>query len=101
MHILSWGKVRDFIGRHPESLGAMRTWFDSLQSRSYKDFNDLRSVFASVDRVRLKSGQERYIFNVANNRYRVICSVHFNRGKIYIRFVLTHSEYDRGAWKNE
>lgn len=101
MHILSWGKIREFIDRHQEGHVSMKTWFDCLASRQYKDFNDLRSVFPSVDRVRLKSGQERYVFNVAGNKYRVICSIHFNRSKVYVRFVLTHAEYDRETWKNE
>ncbi len=101
MHIISWAKIRDFVIRHPESAGPMRTWFDCLESRAYKDFTDLRRLFPSVDRVRLKTGQERYVFNVAGNNYRVICGIHFNRGKVYVRFVLTHAQYDKGAWKNE
>ncbi|MBU1109974.1 MAG: type II toxin-antitoxin system HigB family toxin [Candidatus Riflebacteria bacterium] len=101
MHIISWAKIRDFVDRHPTSLGSMRTWFDCLESRMYKDFNDLRTMFPSADRVRLKSGQDRYVFNVAGNNYRIICGIHFNRGKVYVRFVLTHAEYDKGAWKHE
>ncbi len=101
MHIISWGKIRDFIKSHPESFCSLRTWFDCLESKSYKDFNDLRGMFPSADRVRLKSGQDRYVFNVGGNNYRVICGIHFNRSKVYVRFVLTHAEYDKGAWKNE
>ncbi len=101
MHILSWSKIRKFIDLHPESLGPLRTWFDSLEKRNYTSFNDLRCVFPSVDRIYLKSGKERYIFNVGGNRYRLICSIHFNRAKVFVRFVLTHSEYDQEAWKNE
>lgn len=101
MHILSWAKLRDFIDRHPASAGPLRTWFDCLKSRKYQSLEDLRSVFPSADRVRLKSGKERYVFNVGGNNYRVICSIHFNRAKVYIRFVLTHVEYDKEAWKNE
>lgn len=101
MHIISWAKLRDFIHLHPDSASAVRTWFDCLESRPFKSFNDLRSVFPSVDRVCLKSSKERYVFNVGGNNYRVICSIHFNRGKVYVRFVLTHTEYNREAWKNE
>jgi mRNA interferase HigB len=101
MHILSWSKVREFIEIHPESLGSLRTWFDSLGGREFTTFHDLRCMFPSVDRVCLKSGKERYIFNVGGNTYRVICSIHFNRAKVYVRFVLTHKEYDQEAWKNE
>ncbi len=39
------------------------------------------------------------VFNIGGGKYRLITSIHFNRGKVYIRNVLTHREYDRGAWK--
>ncbi len=39
------------------------------------------------------------VFNIGGNKYRLIASIHFNRGKVYIRRVLTHSEYDKGDWK--
>ena len=39
------------------------------------------------------------VFNIAGNKYRLIASIHFNRGKVYIRHVLTHQAYDRGGWK--
>jgi len=101
MRIISWAKVRDFIDRHPESLSSMQTWFKCLEARIYRDLNDLRSVFPSADRVRTRSGMERYVFNVAGNNYRIICGIHFNRGRVYVRHVMTHAEYDKGRWKNE
>ena len=39
------------------------------------------------------------VFNIGGNKYRLITAIHFNRQKVYIRHVLTHEEYDRGAWK--
>lgn len=42
----------------------------------------------------------RYVvFNIGGNKYRLITAVHFNRGKVYVRAVLTHAEYDSGKWK--
>jgi len=41
------------------------------------------------------------VFNVGGNKFRVAVVVHFNRGKVYIRHVLTHAEYDQGKWKND
>ncbi len=101
MHIISWGAIRAFVGKHPESQAPMRAWFDLVAARPFQGFADLRSVFPAVDRVRLPSGQERFIFNVGGNKYRVVCSIHFNRARVYIRFVLTHAEYDKGDWKHE
>jgi mRNA interferase HigB len=39
------------------------------------------------------------VFNIGGNKYRLIAAIHFNRGKVYIRHVLTHAEYERGHWK--
>jgi mRNA interferase HigB len=39
------------------------------------------------------------VFNIGGNKYRLIAALHFNRRKVYIRHVLTHPEYARGAWK--
>jgi mRNA interferase HigB len=54
----------------------------------------LHKAFPTVDK-----GGDWIVFNIGGNKYRLLASVHFNRGKVYIRYVLTHPEYDRGSWK--
>lgn len=39
------------------------------------------------------------VFDIGGNKVRLIAAIHYNRGKLYIRHVLTHEEYDRGNWK--
>lgn len=41
------------------------------------------------------------MFNIGGNKYRLIAAIHYNRGKIYVRNVLTHAVYDRGGWKEK
>lgn len=41
------------------------------------------------------------VFNIKKNDYRLITVIHDNRFKVYIRAVLTHAEYDKGAWKDD
>jgi mRNA interferase HigB len=41
------------------------------------------------------------VFNIGGNKFRLIVVVHFNRGKLYVRHVLTHEDYDRGTWKKD
>ena len=41
------------------------------------------------------------VINICGNRFRLIAAIHFNRGKVYIRHVLTHADYDRGDWKQD
>jgi mRNA interferase HigB len=40
------------------------------------------------------------VFNIGGNKYRLVTVIHFNRGKVFVRHVLTHEEYTRGQWKN-
>ena len=41
------------------------------------------------------------VFDIGGNKYRLIAVIHFNRGKLYVRHVLTHAEYDEGKWKDD
>lgn len=53
-------------------------------------------TFPGVDRV-----GKFTVFNIGGNKVRLIAAIHYNTGKIYIRHVLTHNEYDLGKWKEE
>ena len=39
------------------------------------------------------------VFNIGGNKFRLVVVIHFNRGKVYVRHVLTHAEYDQEKWK--
>ena len=39
------------------------------------------------------------VFNILGNRFRLICKISFEKGKVYVREILTHAEYDRDKWK--
>ena len=56
----------------------------------------LRTVPSAINAVLMPC--RTVVFNIAGNKYRLIASIHFNRGKVYIRHVLTHPAYDRGEW---
>lgn len=95
MHVISRKALRNFLSLHPDSQVALSRWFKIVQRTDFESFADLRSTFPSADLV-----GDLVVFNIGGNKYRLIASVHFNRGKIYIRHILTHSEYDKGDWKS-
>jgi len=94
MHIISRKALRQFWEHYPDSETALIRWFKLLSAANFQTFDALRSVFPSADRV-----GDLIVFNIGGNKYRLIASIHFNRQKVYIRYILTHSEYDRGQWK--
>ena len=65
-----------------------------MKQGTFCSFVHLRETFPSTDPVGSLTG-----FNIGGNKVRLIAALHFNRQKVYIRAVLTHREYDTGAWK--
>jgi mRNA interferase HigB len=96
MRILSLGTLRDFWETEPKSEEALRDFYKKLSFVEPKNIAELRQTFASVDLV-----GKCYVFNVGGNKYRVITRIHFNRQMVFIRFVLTHADYDKDKWKSE
>ncbi|MBC8504362.1 MAG: type II toxin-antitoxin system HigB family toxin [Anaerolineales bacterium] len=94
MHIIARKALRQFWEKYPDSQNPLSRWYQVVSNSEFSSFNDLRATFPSADKV-----GNLIVFNIGGNKYRLIASIHFNRGKVYIRHVLTHPEYDRGAWK--
>ena len=94
MHIISRKALKQFWEQYPDSKSPLVRWFKIVAKTEFTTFAGLRQTFPSADKV-----GDLIVFNIAGNKYRLIVSIHFNRGKVYVRHVLTHSEYDKGAWK--
>ncbi|MEX1229623.1 MAG: type II toxin-antitoxin system HigB family toxin [Planctomycetaceae bacterium] len=94
MHVISQKALKDFWSKHPDSRTALLHWYKIVRCMRFHNFTELRAVFPSADKV-----EDWIVFNIGGNKYRLIASIHFNRGKIYVRHVLTHREYDDEGWK--
>jgi mRNA interferase HigB len=94
MHVISRKALREFWEDHPDSETALARWFKIMEQSSFVDFAALRATFPSADQV-----GNLIVFNIGGTKYRLITAIHFNRGRVYVRSVLNHEQYDRGAWK--
>jgi mRNA interferase HigB len=94
MRIVSRKALRQFWERHPDSQSALARWFKIIEHSNPRNLNELRAIFPSADQV-----GDWIVFNIGGNKYRLVASVHFNRGRVYIRHVMTHQEYSRENWK--
>jgi mRNA interferase HigB len=90
MHIISRKRLADFWSVHTAAEGPLSKWHTATEAARWKCFDDVRSTYNSADVV-----GDYVVFNV--NNYRVIATVRYGFGKVFIAKVLTHSEYDR--WK--
>ena len=96
MRVLSLGALRKFWKREHQAEEVLRDFYGKLAKAESNNLAELKMTFPSVDLV-----GNCYVFNVGGNKYRVIARIHFNRRMVFIRFVLTHSEYDKEKWKSE
>jgi mRNA interferase HigB len=90
MRVISRRALRDFWDLHPPSKVALAAWFRVLRSSMFADFNAIRKTFGAADYVAPYT-----VFDVGGNKYRIIAVIHYNRGRVYVRHVFTHAEYDR------
>lgn len=81
----------EFIAQHADSEGSLNFWYHTVTAKNWKNINDLRQDFNSVDYV----GNHRFVFNIKGNNYRLVAIISFPAQKVYIRFIGTHSEYDK------
>ena len=97
--IISWRAIREFLAAHPEdpsAADAFGKWYDLVRNNRFANFNEVRRTFPSADLV-----GDLVVFNIRGNRYRLIARFIYEKGRVYVRHVLTHAEYDRGNWKEE
>jgi len=94
MRVITNRRLLEFSAIHQDAGGPLQAWRKTMESTSFGSFAELREVFRSVDRV-----GDLHVFNIAGNKYRLITFLHFDRQLCYIKQVLTHTEYDKGAWK--
>ncbi len=94
MHVITKKRLDEFSKIHPDSRAAIETWHRIIKNNRFRSFNELRKYFPDADMV-----GKLIVFNIGGNKTRLIASIHFNRGKLFIRQVLTHDEYDKGKWR--
>lgn len=94
MRIISEKPIKDFWEKHPEAEGAMKDWIKHTREAVWGNFSDVRKTFNHADIYK-----SCVIFDVGGNKYRIIAKIKYEWKIVYIRFVLTHFEYDQKKWQ--
>ncbi len=94
MRVISIGRIREFIEEHPESERMLLAWHTAIRSGTWRNFPDLKNTFGNADLV-----GRRTVFDIMNNRYRLIARVNYRTKTVFVLHILTHKEYDKGDWK--
>ena len=92
MQIIARRTLRQFWEKHPRAAGPLKAWFALVSHADWRGPSDVRAMFGNaVDFV----ADNRVIFDIGGNKYRLITHVAYGFGRVLVKFVGTHTEYDR------
>ena len=92
MQIIARRTIRLFWERHSRAEGPLRAWYTTVAAAEWRSPQDVKAMFGTtVDFV----GDNRVIFDIGGNRYRLIVHVAYRFKRVLIKFVGTHQDYER------
>jgi mRNA interferase HigB len=91
VRIISRRSLRDFWVKHPDSEQALKSWYREAVKSYWRSPADIKSEYPSASIL----GNNRIVFNIKGNHYRLIVRINYDYGMVWIRFIGTHAQYDK------
>lgn len=95
MHVLSRKALKEAAGKHGDLEKPLDVWYRIVKRADWKNLSDVRVAFPTADAV-----GKYTVFNIKGNAYRLVVEINYRTGRVFIRHVLTHQEYDKEKWKS-
>lgn len=93
MRIAGRNKLTKFMRKHARAHPSLSSWLAAAEEASWKTPQDIKERFRSADFL----SENRVIFNISGNNYRLVVLVRYVEGQLLILRIGTHAEYDK--WK--
>jgi mRNA interferase HigB len=90
MRIIARSTLREYWEIHAEAESALRAWIDDAAQSDWQSPVDIKSIYANASII----ANNRVVFNIKGNKYRLIVHIRYDISIIFIRFIGTHREYD-------
>ena len=91
MRVLSKRTLREFWSKHEDCENQLLGWYKEIKLAQFGSSEELLLAFSNIRSI----GNNRYIFNIKGNNYRLVIKANFELKTIWIRFIGTHSQYDK------
>lgn len=91
MHVVKKKTLQDFWRKHPTAELPLRAWLKDAERAQWRTMHDIKTYARSADMI----GDNRVVFNIGGSGFRLVVLCLLAKGRLYIRFVGTHAEYDR------
>lgn len=91
MRIIALSTLRAFWDRYPEAETPLRAWYALASRADWHTPSDIKEAYRSASFI----ANNRVVFNLKGNDYRLVVLVRYDRGLIFVRFIGTHRQYDK------
>jgi mRNA interferase HigB len=91
MRIIAKRKLREFWKRHPDAEEPLLAWYREVEQEDWDGPTKVKAKYRNSSIV----GDNRVVFNIKGNDYRLVVKINYRYRVVYIRFVGAHAEYDR------
>ena len=91
MRVIAKKTLRDFWVKYPDSEQQLKSWYQEAEDAKWKGPNEIKRDYPSASII----GDNRVVFNIKGNHYRLIVKLNYHYGMVWIRFIGTHKQYDK------
>ncbi len=89
--IIAKRTLREFWEKHADSEQYLKTWYETATNSNWKSPNEVKGTYINASVLK----DSRVVFNIKGNSYRLIVKFNYERQWAFIKFIGTHSEYDK------
>ena len=91
MRVIAKKILRDFWEKHTDCEQQLKSWYQETSNAGWKNSNEIKIEYPTASII----GENRIVFNIKGNNYRLIIKINFEYQMVWIRFIGTHAEYDK------
>lgn len=91
MRVIAKKTLKEYYEKNIESKQSLLLWYKEIGNGSWKNYNEIKKSFNNLSVI----PKERIVFKIKGNKYRIVAKVNYDYQIIWIRFVGTHSDYDK------
>lgn len=91
MRVVAKKVLRDFWEKHSDCEQQLKSWFQEAEKANWENPNQIKEEYPSASIL----NNNRIVFNIKGNNYRLIVKISYEYQMVWIRFIGTHSEYDK------
>jgi mRNA interferase HigB len=90
MHVITRKVLNEFAQRYPQSRKPLETWWTVCNKNQFLNFEELKKTFGTADRI-----NNCLVFNIDGGKYRLVVRVNLFAQRMWIKYILSHEEYER------